>query len=174
MSKMIWYQSIFPGYFMNQMGDVRTFDKCEYMPYKNSVRKIHRKGKILNPIQMNNGYLYVDIANYGKIKRIGVHRLMVLTFLGENIDNKHIHHIDGNIQNNLISNLEILDPKIHCSNHSLERVFENRTGYRGVSEYYKNRYKGSIQRSGKKTVYTKIYDNPEEAYCELQHLLKSI
>jgi len=172
MNEIIWHKTPFPEYFISQTGEVRTFDRCEYMPYKSSFRKIHRKGKTLNPMKMNNGYLYIDIANYGKIKRISVHRLMALTFLNENIDDKHIHHIDTDRQNNIISNLKVINPKTHCSDHNFERTFKNKTGYRGVSEYYKNRYRGSIQRSKKKTIYTKIYNNPEEAYQELQNLLK--
>jgi hypothetical protein len=171
MSECIWHPTIYPGYFVNKLGDVVTFDRCEYMPYKNSIRKIHRKGKELNPVEMNNGYVYVDIANYGKPKRISVHRLMALTFLSEDINHKHIHHIDGNKKNNIISNLEEIDPKTHCRDHNFERNYENKTGYRGVSECWKNRYRGSVQRSGKKIVYTKIYNNPEEAYYELQRLL---
>lgn len=74
-------------------------------------------------------------------------------------------------KNNIISNLEAVDPKTHCRYHNFERNYENKTGYRGVSECWKNRYRGSAQRSGKKIVYTKIYNNPEEAYYELQILL---
>ena len=174
MTEMIWFKTYSPEYFVNKFGKVRTFDRCEYMPYKNSLRKVHRKGKILNPIKMNNGYFYVDISCKGKIKRVSVHRLMVQTFLNENIDNKHIHHLDENRQNNSLYNLKIVDPKLHCSEHNFKRIFKNRTGYRCVHEYYNNQYRGSIQRSGKKTLYTKPYDTPEEAYNEVQSILKKV
>jgi len=171
MTDLKWYKTYHPEYFVTRHGDVRTFDRCEYMPYKNTIRKVHRKGKILNPIKMNNGYFYIDLAICGKKKRISIHRLVAQTFLGENIKDKHIHHIDGNRKNNSLSNLEIADPKLHCSEHNLERLFKNKTGYRGVHKYYKDRYRGSIQRSGKKTIYTKIYDNPKDAYEEIQSIL---
>ena len=172
MSKMIWFKTYSPEYFINELGEVRTFDRCEYMPYKNSVRKVHRRGKILKSIKMSNGYYVIDIANKGRVKRIAIHRLMAQVFLKEKIEGKHIHHIDGNKKNNLISNLEIVDPKLHCREHCFERKFKNKTGYRGVHQCDKNRYRGSIQRSGKKTIYTKIYGTPEEAYNELQLILK--
>ena len=76
MNEIIWYSTFSPEYFINLYGDVRTFDRCEYMPYKNSVRKIQRNGRILKSIKMNNGYLYVDLAKSGKVKRMSVHRLM--------------------------------------------------------------------------------------------------
>jgi hypothetical protein len=173
MTEMIWFKTYSPEYFINQLGEVRTFDRCEYMPYKNTLRKVHRKGKILKPIKMSNGYFYIDISSRGKMKRVSIHRLMAQTFLSENIDNKHIHHLDGNRENNSLYNLEIVDPKSHCSEHNFERKFKNRTGYRCVHEYYKNRYRGSIQRSGEKTIYTKSYDTPEEAYNEVQSILKT-
>jgi hypothetical protein len=172
MNKIEWYKTNFSEYFINFYGVVRTFDRCEYMPYKNSIRKVHRKGKILKPIKMNNGYFYIDIANFGKVKRIGVHRLMAQTFLSNQIDDKHVHHIDGNKENNFLFNLEIVNPQVHCSEHNFERIFKNKTGYRCVHEYYNGTYRGSIQRSGKKTIYTKIYNTPKQAYDEVQSLIK--
>jgi hypothetical protein len=173
MSENYWYKTDFPEYFISLYGEIRTFDRCEYMPYKNTTRKIHRKGKVLKPVKMR-GYSYVDIANYGKIKRMGVHRIMAQTFLSNKIDDKHIHHIDGSKENNLLNNLEIINPELHCSNHNLERVFPNKTGYRWVHEYYNNRYRASIQRSGKTTIYTNAYNTPEEAHKEVQHILEQI
>lgn len=170
---MTWFKTNYSEYFINHFGDVRTFDRCEYMPYKNSLRRVHRNGKILKPIKMNNGYFYIDIASYGKIKRVSIHRLMAQTFLNKDIKSEHIHHIDGNKENNILSNLKIVDPKLHCSEHNFERIFKNKTGYRCVHEYYNNRYRGSIQRSGKKTIYTKPYNTPEEAYNEVQFILKN-
>jgi hypothetical protein len=143
------------------------------MPYKNGIRKVSRKGRVLKQIKMNNGYLYVDFSNYGKIKRYSIHRLMSQTFLDENIDFKHIHHIDGNKENNKLNNLEIIDSRSHCSEHNFKRQFNNKTGYRGVHKLSKSTYRGSIQRSGKKTIYTKTYTNPKDAYDELQNILRT-
>lgn len=168
---MNWYKTFNSEYFVNFYGQVRTFDRCEYMPYKNSIRKIHRKGKILKPIKMNNGYLYIDISNRGKVKRISVHRLICETFSSENINEKHIHHIDGNKENNNLSNLKVVEPKLHCREHSFSRVYENKTGYRCVHEYSNNKFRGSVQRSGQKPIYTKICNTPSEAYDEVQYIL---
>ena len=170
--EMIWHKTHISEYFINENGEIRTFDRCEYMPYKNSVRKVKRNGKILNPIELNNGYLCIDLSSKGKIERMSVHRLMAQTFFCESIDGKHIHHIDGNKKNNKISNLKIIDSNSHFRNHNFERKYQNKTGYRYVHKYYKNTYRGSIQRSGKKTLYTKIYDTAEEAYKEVKDILR--
>lgn len=166
-----WYKTSNPKYFINHYGQVRTFDYCEYMPYKNEIRKVTRKGKLLKPIKMSNGYLYIDFGNYGKVKRVSIHRLMAETFLNEFIEGKHIHHIDENKENNNLNNLEIIDSHFHCSEHNFKRIFKNKTGYRCVHEISKGVYRGSIQRSGKKTIYTKNYTNPKEAYQEVQRIL---
>jgi len=168
----VWFKTFNPIYFINHHGQVRTFDRCEYMPYKNEIKKVTRRGKILTSIKMNNGYLYVDFSSYGKVKRISVHRLMAKTFLQENIEDKHVHHIDENRENNELNNLEVVDSKLHCSEHNFKRSFKNKTGYRGVHQVYNGFYRGSIQRSGKKTIYTKTYNNPKSAYEELQHILQ--
>lgn len=173
MTEIIWHKTYLPEYFINIRGQVRTFDRCEYTMYKNSLRKSHRKGKILNPIKMNNGYLCVDMCHHAKIKKELIHRLMAKTFFNEDLLDKHIHHIDGNKENNAIFNLKVIDSKLHCKEHSFNRVFKNKTGYRGVHEYYNGKYRGSIQRSGQKTIYTKVYDSPEKAYDEIQNILKS-
>jgi len=53
-----------------------------------------------------NGYCYVDLQHKGYKKKIPLHRLIATHFI-DNIDNKRtVNHIDGNKQNNSISNLE--------------------------------------------------------------------
>lgn len=170
----IWYKTSNPEYFANHQGQIKTFDRCEYMPYKTGVRKITRKGRLLKPIKMNNGYLYVDFSSRGTTKRMSVHRIMAQTFLEVDIENKHIHHIDENKENNSLNNLQIIDAKLHCSQHNFKREFENQTGYRNVHIMVPGRYRGSIQRSGKRTIYTKIYDDPKEAYDEVKTILQSM
>ena len=55
----------------------------------------------------NNGYLQCTIKINGEYKKQKVHRLIAMTFLGD-IKNKVVNHIDGNKQNNNVSNLEII------------------------------------------------------------------
>ena len=67
-----------------------------------------KTNKILKGTEHNGKqpYLYVTLRNNGKSKKIFIHRLVAITFL-ENPDNKEqVNHIDGNIHNNVVCNLE--------------------------------------------------------------------
>lgn len=53
-----------------------------------------------------NGYLHVDIQEFGIAKKFAIHRLLAINFL-PNPDNKRtVNHKDGNKLNNSLSNLE--------------------------------------------------------------------
>lgn len=63
-------------------------------------------GRFLKPEVTKKGYLRVDLYDeYGKRKHVKVHRLVALSFI-ENPDGKpQVDHIDGNKQNNSVTNL---------------------------------------------------------------------
>lgn len=52
------------------------------------------------------GYLYYGLLIDGKIKRIGVHRLVALTYVNNPKKLPEVNHIDGNKSNNSCLNLE--------------------------------------------------------------------
>lgn len=67
-----------------------------------------KKGSILKPYRNKNGYLYVTLCLNGSSYLRTVHRLIVMSFLGE-IPHKHqVNHIDGDKENNKLKNLEIV------------------------------------------------------------------
>jgi len=67
----------------------------------------HIKGIRLKPGISGAGYYYVDLA--GKSRK--VHRLVAEAFLPDFLDKPQVNHIDGNKQNNHISNLEMVSAK---------------------------------------------------------------
>lgn len=69
------------------------------------VRRIN--GKICSPWARNqHGHLAVGLWSKNKPKTIYVHKLVALTFLGEQPSIKHeIRHLDGDHRNNHVSNL---------------------------------------------------------------------
>lgn len=66
--------------------------------------------KQLNPTMRGknrNQYLFVRLEFEGKLKGVNIHRLVAENFLGPKPSDEHvINHIDGNKQNNDVSNLE--------------------------------------------------------------------
>ena len=78
----------YPKYFISNKGRVYSF----------------KSNKLLK-LQEYAHYIYVELYNNKKKKKIRLHRLIAIHFL-ENPDNKpYVHHIDGNWYNNDVSNL---------------------------------------------------------------------
>ena len=68
-----------------------------------------------------NGYMYVYQPDHPMAKGVGkvyVHRYVMAKFLNRILEtHEHVHHIDGNKQNNSIENLELLHESIHARLH---------------------------------------------------------
>lgn len=70
----------------------------------------------LRPILNSAGYLTVLICEGGEQKKMFIHRLVALAFLGEPPSSKHqIAHNDGNRKNNHVSNLRWATAKENMS-----------------------------------------------------------
>ena len=54
----------------------------------------------------SNGYKHVDIQEFGKATKVTVHRLLALQFLPNPENKRTVNHIDGDKQNNCLTNLE--------------------------------------------------------------------
>lgn len=57
------------------------------------------------------GYLSVDLYNKGYMKRLKIHRLVLITFSGIDKERVQVNHINGNKQDNKLENLEWCTPK---------------------------------------------------------------
>lgn len=100
-----------------------------------------KKNKFLKPFYNTNRYLCVDI--YKKNERI--HRLVAEKFIPNPNNYNQVNHIDGNKDNNDVSNLE------WCSNRM------------NVTHYFKSTSPGvTITKSN--TYYTRIYINGKNVY----------
>ena len=73
-----------------------------------------KTGKFLIPEVHDNGYLRVDLFNDKGKKHVKIHRLVAEAFIPKIEGKPQINHIDGNPQNNSISNLEWVD---NAENH---------------------------------------------------------
>ena len=62
--------------------------------------------KILKQYKDNCGYYYITLSANSNIKKHKVHRLVAQAFIPNPENKKEVNHIDGNKENNAITNLE--------------------------------------------------------------------
>lgn len=83
-------------------------------------------------IQNFEGYRRVNLRNGQKGKDL-LHRMVARDVCGYEIDGLHVHHVDGDINNNSPANLEVLTASAHATHHmnelveAGEHVFQNNT-----------------------------------------------
>lgn len=85
--------------------------------YKNYI--IHEDGKVVNIrtgrvlkfSKNQKGYVQIQLSENGKAKTITLHRLVYINFMRDVPPGLEINHIDGNKENNHISNLELVTKK---------------------------------------------------------------
>lgn len=116
----------FPNYKITDTGIVLSKRKG----WRHSVTKTYHKEENwvqLKPVLDTTGYFIVTLIGKTKEgirvkKNKSIHRLLMTHFV-DNPDNKpHINHIDGNKQNNSLSNLEwcsVQENTQHAVNHGL-------------------------------------------------------
>lgn len=94
-------------YYASEDGQIKSDPRMRKYNAHGKQSEYLRKGKILKQAINSHGYPCVTIKYLdGHQRVVGVHRLVALAFL-PNPDNKpQINHIDGNKQNNHVSNLE--------------------------------------------------------------------
>lgn len=85
----------FEGYFINVDGQIKS---------KRSFKGT--KEIILKPSKNQQGYITYNLMRGGKIFRKPLHRLLMETFKSNKDNLPCINHIDGNILNNSLDNLE--------------------------------------------------------------------
>lgn len=93
-------------YEISEEGDVYSLTRLRKNKSNSKARLMGRK---LKP-QITKGYLTVALCKKGKIKRITIHKLIYIAFIGTFIKGKQINHKDGNKLNNRKDNLELVTP----------------------------------------------------------------
>lgn len=64
--------------------------------------------RIIKPTKDKKGYIVVALCDFSKVKKYKLHRLLCMAFkpVLENFSDLQVNHIDGDKQNNSLSNLE--------------------------------------------------------------------
>lgn len=96
-------------YLVSTWGKVYRIDKAFQVEtdYQHMTRKLSE----LATEETSKGYLRVPLFKDGKRKWHKVHRLVANAFIPNPYDKPQINHIDGNKQNNSITNLEWVTDK---------------------------------------------------------------
>lgn len=119
------YEEVEDFYYVTKEGDV--FSYAYDIPIK------------LKPHKTEKGYLRVKLSrsSFGmNRKQARVHRLVALAYIANPEDKAEVNHIDGDKENNHISNLEWARG-IENINHSIEnKQNHTREGYRNIFEEY--------------------------------------
>lgn len=109
----------FNGYYVSNLGRVKSTKQNKNIILKNRTITPNKNNKYYLPYQQV--VLYLD----GKQNTKMIHRLVAEAFI-LNIDNKpQVHHIDNNVKNNNVNNLEWCTPSENV-NYTLGYRKENR------------------------------------------------
>ena len=94
-------------YEVSNLGRVRSLDRSVAKRGRAGVMMTLRlQGKILQPQPDGGKRLFVTLSKNGKYKPTKVHKLVAAAFIGPRPEGLDINHIDGDHQNNAVSNLE--------------------------------------------------------------------
>lgn len=101
-------------YQVSNLGRVKSLDRC----VRRGNRTMKKQGRIMNqtrlirkPEQGKAIYHTVLLSDSGMHKRYLVHRLVATAFISNPLQKDQVNHIDGNGENNNVSNLEWCDGK---------------------------------------------------------------
>lgn len=96
-----WVKGYEGLYQISNLGNVKSFVK-------------NKKGRNTSLVNKNNWYLSFGVSDReGHRKTLRVHIEVAKAFIGDIPKGYHVHHKDGNKQNNTVDNLEIIHPAKH-------------------------------------------------------------
>lgn len=143
--------------------DIKGFEGFYQISNKGRLASFYRGGfHILSNKNSNGGYFSVVLhGDKGKRKSTRIHRLVYETFVGEIPKGKkyHIHHINGNKQDNRLENLIYLS----SSEHQQKHIKENPQILNGMINYNKHIRPKRIEQYGLDGKYIATYENSCDA-----------
>lgn len=95
----------FPNYAINRNGEIFSRYKFKTAIVSDDWRPVQ------HVLDKGVGYFLVTLVHEGVRKNQFVHRLLAQHFIPNPQNKAHVNHIDGNKQNNVLSNLEWVTPQ---------------------------------------------------------------
>ena len=113
-------------YQVSNLGRVKSLDRWVEHPYNGGYWQL---GRIRRLGTTRGGYLFVPLRKDGVISAKRVNRLVAEAFLDNYSEDMEIHHIDGDVTNNRVDNLECVDSMEH---HDIHKKFKSAIGVNGT------------------------------------------
>lgn len=117
--------------------DIEGFEKLYQVSNLGNIKSLI-KNKLLNPIKLKNGYLYVNLYKNGIPKRYYIHRLVAETYIPNPDNLDQINHKNEIKTDNRVENLEWCTIKYNMNYGTLKkRMIETKTKQCGkkISQY---------------------------------------
>ena len=149
--------------------DYSNYEVSNYGQVKN-----RKTGRILKPGIDGNGYQFVNLCNEGKVKKLKVHRLVLIAFEGfsNDVNQKFVDHIDNNPLNNCLFNLRWASHQQNNFNASMSK--RNTSTVKGVSfNKQKNKY-GCYIMINRKQIHLGYFENIEDAKIVRQNKAREL
>jgi len=108
-------------YQVSDLGNVKRLPYTQFMNWLKKPSLRNYKGGILKPSKKDGKYKVVGLSKKNVVKQFYVHRLVVSAFIAEIPNGLAVNHKDKNIDNNQLTNLEIVsyrDNTIHANKMS--------------------------------------------------------
>lgn len=142
-----WIKGFEGLYQISNFGNVKSFHKS-------------KNGKLISLNNKNGWYLsFRAISKEHKTNTLRVHVEVAKAFIGDIPKGYHVHHKDGNKQNNRVDNLEIIHPRKHW--HETEK--HNSNIIDGLNNYNRYTRPRKIQQYSKDGILLAEYVNGEVA-----------
>lgn len=125
----------------------KVIPKTSNKYFSSNLGRIKSKFKILKNCNDSHGYYTVNIFYNGKKRLCLVHRLVMMAFVNNKLNKPCVNHIDGNIINNRLENLEWVtysENNLHAFRVLNRKPVVNREGKAGSSKKVINIETGRI------------------------------
>ena len=156
-------------YQVSNIGNVKSLER-KVKHSSGGVKIVRERVLISHPTR--NGYLAISMSNDNNQKTFNIHQLVAIAFLNHEKCGmtKVVDHIDGNKNNNKITNLQIITPR-----ENIHKIIREKTSkYIGVCYAKRQKKWASSIRIGKKLFHLGYYINELEAKEAYDLKLKSL